>query len=99
MSLLVLLAVSFTASPALAPQSAAFTCVATGEASPSCGASPLVVAGGKGVVAARPHKVRVVSSDAVCHSDPSKGRACRHHKLQAENAPADKALGVREALR
>lgn len=36
---------------------------------------------------------------AVCHPDPSKGRACRHHNAQAEAKTAAPALARAEAPR
>jgi len=101
MSSLAILALSFLSSPAMAAQPAAYSCVAIGEANASaCPASELRVAGGKGAVAVRGSQATKVAAnaDAVCHSDPAKGRACRHHNLQrATNAaPAGEAFGLRE---
>lgn len=98
MTLLALIAVSIAPAtlplPATAAAPAAYGCVAAGEATLSCGASATRVAGGKGTVPAVGTRSRTAAAEGVCHSDPSKGRACRHHKAQAEN---DRASQVRVA--
>ncbi|MDE8653102.1 hypothetical protein [Novosphingobium album (ex Liu et al. 2023)] len=103
-----LLALSFAVTP-LAPAAAptqavaAYGCrVVAGQQAPACGASPMIVAQGKGAVAGHRDQARKVAraEAATCHPDPGKGRACRHHNLQLESGAQDgTALALQDRAR
>lgn len=60
---------------------------------PVAGYAGETIAHSKGhmTVAARDAAPARTAAPAVCHPDPSKGRACRHHVAQAEEARAERS--------
>ncbi|WP_260928896.1 hypothetical protein [Novosphingobium sp. 9] len=87
-----------TALPVL-PAAAGYGCVVHDNGTKAaCPASPYRVAQGKGMTApTRTHKAKTQAGPTpVCHPDPMKGRACRHHEAQREDATLEAtAVAVR----